>query len=103
MEPVLVEALACMVAIYEPRFRDMMDDLTTHQVSLLKAVIDGNTRLSGAETVRKYALNSSANVKRVKEALMKKEIIAFDQREIPYIIDPLFEYWVRKYYFEITE
>ena len=103
MEPVLVEALACMVAIYEPRFRDIMDDLTTHQVSLLKAVIDGNTRLSGAETVRKYALNSSANVKRVKEALMKKEIIAFDQREIPYIIDPLFEYWVRKYYFEISE
>ena len=103
MEPVLVEALGCMISIYEPYFRSLMDSLTTHQVSLLRAVLEGNTRFSSAETVRRYALNSSANAKRVKEALMKKEILTFDQRENPLIIDPLFEYWVRKYYFEMSE
>ena len=103
MEPVLVEALECMVAVYSPGFRAMMDSLTTHQVSLLRAILDGNVRFSSAETVRRYHLNSSANVKRVKEALMKKEVITFDEREDPVIIDPLFEYWVRKYYFEMSE
>ena len=103
MEPVLVEALSCIVAIYEPGFRALMDSLTTYQVSLLRAILDGHTRFSGADTVRKYHLNSSANVKRVKEALMKKEVIAFDEKDNPFIIDPLFQYWVRKYYFEMSE
>ncbi len=100
MEPVLVEALAGIMAVHEPRFRDMMNDLTTHQVSLLRAIVDGVTRFSASEVVRAYALNSSANVKRVKDALVKKEIVTFDSNDIPTILDPLFEYWVRKYYFE---
>ena len=103
MEPVLVEALDAMLAIYEPSFRALMNGLTTFQVSLLQAIVEGHTRFSGAETVRRYNLNSSANVKRVKEALMKKEIITFDAKENPVIIDPLFAYWVRKFYFEMSE
>ena len=103
MEPVLVEALSSIVAVYEPGFRALMDSLTTFQVSLLRAILEGNTRFSGADTVRKYHLNSSANVKRVKEALMKKEVITFDEKDNPVIIDPLFQYWVRKYYFEMSE
>ena len=100
MEPILVEALAGILAIHEPRFRSMVNDLTTHQVSLLRATIDGCTKFSSSEVVRAYALNSSANVKRVKDALVKKEIVTFDSNDIPTILDPLFEYWVRKYYFE---
>lgn len=103
MEPVLVEALQAMVAVFEPGFRAIMDDLTAHQVQMLLAILEGNTRFSSAETVRKYHLNSSANVKRVKEALMKKEVVTFDERDTPQILDPLFEYWVRKFYFEFPE
>jgi hypothetical protein len=101
MEPVLLEALQTMLAIYKGRFISMMGDLTTFQVSLLKAIIDGYTKFSTAEVIRKYSLNSSANVRRVKDALMKKEIITFtgtDER--PVILDPLFEYWLRNNYFK---
>ena len=101
MEPVLNEALADMLAIHEPRFRAIMADLTTFQVSLLRAVIDGHTRFSSAEVIRRYELNSSANVRRLKDALCKKEIITFDSEDNPQLLDPLFEYWVTKYYFEI--
>jgi hypothetical protein len=62
---------------------------------------DGYTKFSTAEVIRKYSLNSSANVRRVKDALMKKEIITFtgtDER--PVILDPLFEYWLRNNYFK---
>ena len=100
MEPVLVDALSCVLALHEPRFQAVMNDLTTHQVNLLRACVDGVTRLSSADMIRKYGLNSSANVKRVKDALMKKEVLIFDEGDNPSFTDPLFEYWVRKYYFE---
>ena len=103
MEPVLVDALSCLVALHEPRFNALMEGLTTHQVNLLKATVEGVTHLSSAEVIRRYALNSSANVKRVKDALMKKEILLFDESDTPTIIDPLFEYWVKKYYFEMKD
>ena len=101
MEPGLVEALNCLIAVHEPRFLDIVSGLTTHQVSLLRATVDGVTRFSSAEVIRRYGLNSSANVKRVKDALMKKEVLLFDEDDKPSIIDPLLEYWVRKYYFEL--
>ena len=103
MEPILIEALSMLIAIHEPRFKAMMFDLTTFQVSLLKAIIDGHTKFSSTEVIEKYSLNSSANVRRLKDALCKKEIITFDEKDEPHILDPLFAYWVRKYYFEIME
>lgn len=103
MEPGLLDALASLISVHEPRFVDMMSGLTTHQVNLLKATVEGVTRFSSAEVIRQYGLNSSANVKRVKDALMKKEVLEFDEDDKPTIIDPLFEYWVKKYYFEMKE
>ena len=103
MEPVLVDALSCLISVHEPRFRAMMNGLTTFQVSLLRATVEGNTRFSASEVIRKYNLNSSANVKRVKDALMKKEILTFDGDDKPEFLDPLLEYWIRKYYFELPE
>lgn len=101
MEPVLLEALDMMIAIHRGRFVATMNDLTTFQVGMLKAILDGCTKFSTAEVIRKYSLNSSANVKRLKDALMKKEIIAFDgEEEKPRILDPLFEYWLRNNYFK---
>ena len=103
VEQALVEALGMLVSLHEPRFNAVMADLTTHQVSFLRAVVDGVTRFSAADVIRKYGLNSSANVKRVKDALMKKEVLVFDENDNPHIIDPLFEYWIRKYYFELKD
>jgi hypothetical protein len=103
MEPVLVDALASLLSVHEPRFRAMVCGLTTHQVNLLRATVEGNIRFSASEVIRKYGLNSSANVKRVKDALMKKEILTFDDDDKPEFLDPMFEYWIKKYYFELPE
>ena len=103
MEPVLVDALGSLLSVHEPRFRAMVCGLTTHQVNLLRATAEGNVRFSASEVIRKYGLNSSANVKRVKDALMKKEILVFDEEDKPEFLDPLFEYWIKKYYFELPE
>ena len=100
-EAIMVEALNSMMALHEPRFVNMVNDLTDHQLSLLKAVLEGVVRLSASDVIERYHLNSSANVRRVKDALRKKEIITFNDKDEPVVLDPLFEYWVRRYYFEM--
>ena len=102
MEPTLNDALNCMLAIHEARFVATMNDLTTFQVNLLRAILEGHKRFSSAEVIKHYGLNSSANVRRLKDALCKKEIVTFDDDDNPELLDPLFEYWVRKYYFNLN-
>lgn len=103
MAPVLEEGLSTLLCIHEPRFKATVNDLTTFQLHLLRAIIDGHRHFSSAETIKTYGLNSSANVRRLKDALCKKEIISFDEKDEPFFLDPLFEYWVTKYYFEIKK
>ncbi|MCR5003861.1 MAG: ATP-binding protein [Bacteroidales bacterium] len=100
--PVLMDTLAKMISLHEARFKSIMADLTNFQISLLKAIVEGHLRFSATDVINRYGLNSSANVKRLKDALMKKEIIVFDDNDEPQITDPLFEYWVTKYYFGLT-
>lgn len=97
---VMMEALNILISIHEPKFRAIMDSLTGYQLNLLRAVLDGVTRFSATDIIDRYGLNSSANVKRVKDALKKKEVITFNEKDEPVFLDPLFRYWVEKYYFE---
>ena len=103
-EATLMEALDMLISIHQPRFIAITEGLTTYQAALLRAILEGHQKFSSAEVISRYGLNSSANVKRLKEALCKKEIISFDETEDrPVLQDPLFEYWAKKYYFEINE
>ena len=49
--------------------------------------------------MERYRLNSSAGIARSRDALQKKEVLTFDSEENARIVDPLFEYWLRNYYF----
>lgn len=99
-ESIMVSALDAMLSLNQPRFINMVNDLTDHQISLMRAVLDGVVKFSASDVIEKYHLNSSANVRRVKDALRKKEILMFNEKDEPVIQDPLFEYWLSKYYFE---
>ena len=100
-ETMMTDALNSMIAVHEPRFISIINDLTDHQLSLLRAVLDGVVKFSASDVIEKYRLNSSANVRRVKDALKKKEVLTFNEKDEPIILDPLFEYWVSNFYFEI--
>lgn len=100
-ESILMEALRAMIALNEPHFKWIINDLTDHQLSLVRATLDGVKRFSATDVIEKYSLNSSANVRRVKDALKKKEVLTFDEKDEPVILDPLLEYWLNNYYFEI--
>lgn len=99
MENILTAALDALISIHEPRFIAIMNDLTTFQVNLLNAILCGETKFTSTEVIDRFALSSSANVRRLKDALAKKEIVNFETGGTPEVIDPLFEYWVRTRYF----
>ena len=94
-----MQALKSLLSIHEPRFMAIVDDLTDFQLSLMRAVLDGVTRFSASDVIERYGLNSSANVRRVKDALKKKEVITFNDKDEPVVLDPLFQYWLAKHYF----
>lgn len=95
------DAMSCLIASSTPAFMSVMNDLTCYQERLVKSLIDGNMKFSAREVIAAYRLSSSANVTRLKEALMKKEIIMFNGKGEPLLQDPLLEYWLRKYYFKV--
>ena len=102
-EMMMTDALNSMIAVHEIRFMSIVNDLTDHQLSLIRAVLEGVVKFSSSEVIEKYHLNSSANVRRVKDALKKKEVITFNEKDEPLVLDPLFEYWLRRTYFEMSE
>ena len=65
----------------------------------IRSTVDGVRKFSGAETMEHYRFNSSAGIARSRDALQKKEVLTFDGEENARIVDPLFEYWLRNYYF----
>lgn len=79
-----------------PLFEKQTENLSAYQINFLKAVINGvHKEFSTQEVIQKYRLGSSANVATVKRALIKKELIETEQREVT-ISDPLLKVWLQR-------
>ena len=102
-ENMMTDALNSMISVHEPRFISIVNDLTDHQLSLMKAVLDGVVKKRASDEIETYQRKSSPNDSIVKDALKKKEVITVNEKDEPVVLDPIFEYWIRRYYFEMTE
>ena len=72
------------------------ENLSNTQFNFLKALANGvHTGLSSKEIGNKYNLGTSANVLKLKKALIQTELID-DQLGI-YFLDPVYELWFKKY------
>ncbi len=79
-----------------PLFEKQTENLTTYQVNLLRAIIHGvHSEFSTQDVLQKYHLGSSANVSIVKQALVKKELIEIEKRQVV-IPDPVMKVWLTK-------
>jgi len=79
-------------------FVGMTETLTATQLYFLRAIIEGVT-VFGQENLLKYRLGTSANVIRIKDALLSKEIIDITAKNIE-IQDPVFKLWLKEEYFK---
>jgi hypothetical protein len=57
--------------------------------------------LSSQAIIQEYQLGSSANVSKIKKTLIDKEIIDVQEGKVSFL-DPLYKYWLNKYYFKNT-
>ena len=98
---IVQESLDNLMAIHDYELHNTVYGLSNHQLMLLKAILDGERRFSKSEIMKKYELNSSANVNRLREALTKKEIVTFVSKNKIEFNDSLFKFWLGKYFFNI--
>jgi len=80
-------------------FVGLTETLTATQLYFLRAIIEGET-VFGQENLKKYRLGTSANIIRIKDALLSKEIIDITAKNIE-IQDPVFKLWLKEEYFKI--
>ena len=74
-----------------------MEQLTELQYNFMRAVADGVTQgFTRKDILRKYRLESSANVQAIKKAMISKDLIYMDDDGNIQFNDPLFSLWVRK-------
>ena len=90
------EAYRDILAQNTPLFEKLTENLSSYQMNFLRAIIDGvRKEFSAQEVVQKYKLGSSANVAIVKRALVKKELVEIEKREVT-ISDPLLKAWLKQ-------
>lgn len=81
-------------------FQTITDGLSNTQVNFLKALISGEEQLGSSDSLRKYGLGSSANISRIRDALISKEIIEVRMKKYVFL-DPVYKFWLKKFYFRI--
>ncbi|MBO6034523.1 MAG: ATP-binding protein [Paludibacteraceae bacterium] len=77
-------------------FCNLLDSLTAKQVQFLKAVGNGEKNFTSENVLKQYKLGTSANVKNLKEACIKKDIIDTEPGNTIVFQDPMFECWLKR-------
>ena len=77
-------------------FQREVEQLSELQLNFLHALAKGvSSGFSRKEVIKKYRLESSANVQSIKRSLLKKDLIDVDDQEISFN-DSLFKLWLKR-------
>ncbi|GHV72475.1 hypothetical protein FACS1894201_01830 [Bacteroidia bacterium] len=79
-------------------FVGQIEAMATTQINFLKAVLNGETAFQSQGVLKRYDLGTSANIAKIKTALMNKEIIDISAQKVE-ILDPIFKLWLKEEYF----
>ena len=90
-------ALQAMLDSLNLQFVNIMDSLTEKQRNFLCAVCDGVKNFSASDTLQRYKLGTSGNIRIIKEALKKRDLIDETGKDIQ-IQDPIFKLWIIREY-----
>ena len=80
-------------------FQNVTDSLTATQINFLEALQNGVTQFSARQMLDDYQLGTSANVLRIKDALVNKEILDITGGQIEFL-DPMYKHWLKDHYFK---
>lgn len=96
----VVKAHLSLVEQLSLLFSNLMETLTFQQTCYLHALIAGEKSITSAETMYRYHISSATAASRSLKTLIKKDILDSTSGEISFQ-DPIFEYWLRHYYYRL--
>lgn len=96
-EDIVNAAFQGMLDSLNLQFVNLMDSLTEKQRSFLCAISDGERNLSSVETLSRYRLGTSGNIRILKGALKKRDLIEETGHQVE-IQDPVFNQWIQRVY-----
>ena len=94
-EEILHQAVDMVISTNAFFYQESCDNLSSTQINLLIAVIEGETKFTSAKVMANYKLGTPRNVSKNKRALEVKDIIDFNAGKT-YFLDPFLEYWFEK-------
>lgn len=94
-ESILTDALRELIAQCSDLFESKTENLTAYQMNFLKAISNGVTSgFSSTKVIQEYRLGSSANVSIIKKALIEKDLIVKEDKELK-LADPVLGLWLQ--------
>lgn len=94
-ETILTDALRELIAQCSDLFESKTENLTAYQMNFLKAISNGVTSgFSSTKVIQEYRLGSSANVSIIKKALIEKDLIVKEDKELK-LADPVLGLWLQ--------
>ena len=92
----LAAAFQSLLDASTPLFKQQIAPLTSYQLNCLRAITAGHHSDLGERAVRdEFDLGSPSNIPRLKSALLERELIEQDGRDI-FLSDPVFARWLRE-------
>jgi hypothetical protein len=85
----------------ELQFQKIVEGLTTYQLNYLKAICAEVKNVSSKESIKQYALGTTATVQRSIQALLQKDVIDTMGKEVM-LVDPAFKWWFKQNFIETT-
>ena len=92
----LKSAFTFLLDACTPLFKQQISTLTNYQLNCLRAIVAGHHTDLGERAVRDgFDLGSPSNIPRLKNALLERDLIEIDGREV-FISDPVFTRWLKE-------
>lgn len=98
-EQIIRDAFSDLILQLSMLFQTIADGLSNTQLNFLKALLSGAEQMSSQENIAAFRLGTSANVVKIKKALINKEILDTSQNRL-FFLDPLFRQWLLDFYFK---
>ncbi len=91
-------ALAELVQANSPLYIKEIETISKTQIYLLKAIAQGESKLTSTSVIREYRLGTPRNVSKNRDKLIQSDTIHLAEGIFEFL-DPAFELWFKKVYF----
>ncbi len=97
-DEIFENALERLIQSNVPLFQQLIEELSSGQINLIKAIVKEEPQLSSKKALLEYSLGTSASVTKNKEALLQRDLI-HKNGDLFELLDPLFEIWFKRIFF----